>query len=260
MSCCYPDVRTVTPAELSRLNFSSWLSNRSSHNFTLSAEVLCAEGDATSRYPCQQSTSIVKPFFDYDERVGERPEASVLRERYDSLHSDVLAMLKAHPGGEHLTDSDIYVAQRHGHLYSANPDDAPEFKISYRFYISGVRTTLSDITAIITKAGHHKRFDISVYSKGGKMCCIFSIKGSSDKRVLLPMEDPEDQAFDSLRYIIQHTESDWPMLQPVARPAARIRRAPEPAALAPYFAAREARANRQAAPGANPQAAPLADP
>lgn len=220
----YPDVNVKTTAELARLNLDSWVAARRTENYTLAAEVLCGEGDPTSKFPCQRVTSIVKPFYDYDERVPIRPEASELRERLDRLNGLILAMLNAQPGAEHITADDIHVAQRHGIIYGATPDAPSEFKISFRFFVSGVRTTLSDIKASITKAGHAKLLDVSVYSKGRKMCCVFGMKGRSDRRVLLPMEDPLDPAFDPLRYIIQHTEEEWPMLEVGARPAKRARR------------------------------------
>lgn len=218
----YTAAKSKPCAELAMFNRRTYLENRTrGAGFVKFAEILCAKANPSSARRCLQQVSIVKPYYDVNDVLpAHLTDTTVLDNMQSGYVAIIVAMLSSQPGGEHVTPADVHVATRHGLIFSGLGNT---FKVSFRFFVTGVSTTLLAMRAIIEQFGHGKRFDLSVYSKSRKMCVVFGCKSYSNKRLLLPTDDPEAAGFDALRYMIQHTDPLWAHLVESMTAAKRAR-------------------------------------
>ena len=186
--------------------------------------------------------SVVKPFFDFDHTVDvttlqndsgfiqDSVIASFVIDWRSEVHSMIQAVLPT------ITLDQVKVSHRH----RVTDPNSGTYKISGRFFVKGVRTTLSDLSnlAKIHMASHPtSRMDTSVYSASRKMSMVFCVKNSSsaaDNVALLPGVNRRDAEnimkctsgfFDIKDYCIQYTSPDDVVLK-VAPPPLPNRRAP----------------------------------
>lgn len=184
-------------------------------------EFINAVGNPLSRHPCEQQTSIIKFFFDYD-KVVTRPHTHVFPSPEDEqelqrclaqTQEEAKSVMEDGAGATPGTYR-VYVASRHGFL----PEDTDEsttvrrLKISFRLFVEGYRTTPYGIKNAIklaqTKNGNRTTcFDTSVYSRNRRLCMILAQKNLQDNRLLIP----EPWTEDLMPYLAQHVEPTWPM-------------------------------------------------
>jgi len=160
------------------------------------AEFLNAEANPSSRHECERQASVIKFFFDYDDgdTYHQRPADEELDVLQRELSSEVECVLKEGAGvNREETPYDIHVAFRHGYS-TAKSTGETRYKLSLRFFVSGLRTDMYSIRSAVRLAALKKhgdlkraRFDLSVYSKNRRMCMILGIKDKTDLRMLMPV-------------------------------------------------------------------------
>ena len=190
------------------------------------AEFLNAEANPSSRHECERQASVIKFFFDYDdgETYHQRPADEELDVLQHELSSEVECILKEGAGvNREETPYDIHVACRHGYI-TAKSTGETHYKLSLRFFVSGLRTDMYSIRSAVRLAALKKhgdpkraRFDLSVYSKNRRMCMILGIKDKTDLRMLTPIAAegaPLDDPRFICNYVIQYVEeTGWPFVK-----------------------------------------------
>ena len=209
-------VRPTTPELLLRDAIKDYTQNKDN----LRTEFINARATPLSRNACETEETICKFFFDYDKtEQGERLSDDALEDVRVNLLNTIRNIMEVHVGAE--ADSyTIHTAQRHGQLADNR------FKTSFRFFVSGYRTTPYSIKNALVNAGVNK-FDLSVYSRNRRMCMILGNKTQADTRRLLPMrqdtqayrgvsgtdKDPLTELDFLKNYLASHVEDDWPLMR-----------------------------------------------
>jgi hypothetical protein len=173
----------------------------------------CATQDDVSKGAVKDfksAASVVKPYFDFDCPMQNTPDTSYIRDMVQAWRNQVYEVMKPHV--PNLTLDRIIPANRHRPLTDGG------FKVSARFFIKGVKTTvkaLEEAVNIAKSTGVVYCMDMSVYSSTRKMSMVFCVKDRSsaeDNFPLLPGMVADDTAhimsapgFDPLDYVIQYT-------------------------------------------------------
>ena len=156
-----------------------------------------------------QDNMVIKPYFDKDCYLnqGETLTKKAKKDIYDECKGALVEFLQRFPG---LTfNSNVAIAQRHGKIIKKNEEIN---KISYRFFIVGIKTNLDTMRNLFESSDTLKDvFDRSPYNNNRKMAMLYGHKGGSDNRQLVPEREfsREDKCLKD--YIIQHVEPEWPM-------------------------------------------------
>lgn len=170
----------------------------------------------------KSQVSQVKPFFDFDCTMPNQPEDDHVLDMVHSWQLQVYDIIKPHVPALELEW--ILPAVRHRSLANTS------YKISARFFVKGVRTTVKHLEDVIRAAmedGTVYSMDMSVYSSVRKMSMVFCVKDKAkadDAHVLVPgwltrevktiMEDPD---FDPLDYVIQYVkDTDFLLVAPAS--------------------------------------------
>lgn len=181
----------------------------------LRAEYVTAEPNVLSRHQCEREASIIKFFFDHDKVVPEEPSQEYLARVKRELVEHVHGILKEGAGVSEEQPYTIHCANRHG------PKEGGQgFKISYRFFVSGLRTDMFSIKSAIRiyakkRYGTPKTadFDTVIYGQNRRMCMILGVKSNTDKRILQP-EVEQGRELSLYDYIIQHVDpGNWPLVK-----------------------------------------------
>lgn len=147
------------------------------------------------------------------------PTPAELVELEEELRRQVMSIMEKSVGVDPGT-YEVYVAQRHGFIPTGIAGHISRFKISFRLFVSGYKTTLYSIKNAIINNGCTS-FDLSVYSRNRRICMILGSKNKGDTRLLIPSDrDVHRYAGDkeALRdpeficnYLVQYVEEDtWP--------------------------------------------------
>lgn len=180
-------------------------------------EIVVGQVSSASSKPYARRITKCKPYADIDamfpmDKTPSKEEIESLKFKWLKLWADALS---PHLGLE-LDIEDIKVASRHRVLAfskKSKTQDAtisPKFKVSFRFFLPGVKTEPYVIKDIMKNAGlfaEDSNFDNQVYRSNGKMSACFAKKDKYTTAVLLPEENIA--ACDPLDYVITHTEPDW---------------------------------------------------
>jgi hypothetical protein len=208
------DVHSEDSVRLAQLAMNTYrLNKKTPAGHLTSAELLCGEASPTSRFAFQRVLTPVKFFYDVDEyRPDVVPQADLteLQQRYTD---QIVGMISKLEGAENVNAADVKCATRHGILFDMARVNPVRFKISFRFFVQGLQTTIPVIKHTLLHAGFSRIFDMSIYSSTRKMCMIFGIKTKTDTRCLLPVEDIDAPDFRPEAYLIQHVEESWPVIQ-----------------------------------------------
>ena len=152
-----------------------------------------------------------KIYFDYDGYV-EKITKKIAKECYVKCQSALNEFFKRIPSLNLTFNSNVAVAQRHGITSTGKS------KISFRFYIVGLKTHLKTMSVLIEACPELESiFDQEVYNNNRKMGMVYCHKGGfpTDYRRLLP-EDvfSNKKVQDKIKqdYVIQHVEKEWPLL------------------------------------------------
>lgn len=125
----------------------------------------------------------VRPYFDFDKyQSSEDVEPTLL----PALIADVGDAVG-------VAETDIAVASRCRWVVK---DDVRTYKVSYRFYVQGVRTTPKDMRALLDGRSKNVKmaWDKSVYRKEGLLGCVFNCK-PGDAVPLTPVTEHPPEAF-----------------------------------------------------------------
>jgi hypothetical protein len=196
--------------------------------------------DMSSSSVFDRELSTVKPFFDYDETISPVPEdETLLKQHIDDTREKVKSAVRwiIH---DHLPYSDviydIHMAERNGIVIK---NDTEVYKVSFRPFVSGLRTTLPLLKSIVNKYNstddngiHGIKFDSKVYGSVQKLAMILCCKGQaprwvnrgkdfsrgSDDRHLCPCDydswQDKDDAHKLLNFIAQAVGDKDPFLIP----------------------------------------------
>ena len=209
-------IRPSTPELLLRSAIKDFTDNRPN----LRTEYVNSQPVATSRHECEAHCGHCKYFFDYDRTydIEERPDDPDLQQTRQQLIQTVKDIMEVTVGAERDSYA-VHTAQRHGPL----PDG--KFKVSFRLFVSGCKTSPCSIKNAIVESGC-KEFDLSVYSRNRRLCMILGSKNKQDSRKLVPSNE-EITAFKEDRpnkeplqdpdflkqYLATYVEEDWPLLE-----------------------------------------------
>lgn len=164
---------------------------------------------ANSNSEFKKQATKVKPYFDFDHTLEQltRPSAEVITSTVTGWELEVLALMHRYLPRECM---EVKVATRHRPVTGG-------YKLSARFFVTGVWTTLEHMDVICRKhkAAHpDSAMDGSVYSSNRKMSMVFCVKSSTkaeDNVPLLPgyTYDPsfpwmQSPTFCPLDYVIQY--------------------------------------------------------
>lgn len=174
----------------------------------------CAK--ATSEF--KQKASVVKPYFDFDQTLEQstRPIDEMIMATVTAWEQEVVDIMQRYLPD--LQPGQVRVATRHRPVSGG-------FKLSARFFVVGVKTTLEDMDAVCKahKAAHPKSaLDVSVYSANRKMSMVFCVKSTckaEDNVTLLPGYTGKDAmpimmhpGFCPLDYVIQYVTPTYSTL------------------------------------------------
>ena len=147
----------------------------------------------------------IKPYFDYDEiiRSGKKRTKTVTDKAYRVCKQEILSFFPD------LKWKDVAIAERHG--YSPSHDCE---KISWRFFINGVKTNLETMRILSKRFSTLSGLDNNCYNSSQKMGMLYGHKGNVinknkvyevDKRILMPYTKSKSMK----DFVIQHVESNW---------------------------------------------------
>lgn len=168
---------------------------------------LIRSGQTCAEYLCG-TTPPVKVYLDRDVYVGsEPPSRETIEEETRRVTTKTQELI------DRLTVPDVgdltfVLATRHGYCAGR-----ASHKLSFRPFIQGMSIRYTDIPKVIAWAGQEDFWDMSVYKAREQLLatingCKGRLGGVLDDRVLR-MAAPGD---DVLRYVVQHVEADWPLL------------------------------------------------
>lgn len=202
-------MRRVQPAAHAR----KLLQNRTERCVQTDVEFMTSEPQLYSTLPALRERTVTKFFFDYDEKMDVEPDQYYLNQVKETLKERVQLIMTTGTGMiiEDGASLDIVFASRHGRL----PDGA--FKVSYRIFVGGFRTTLTGIrNAIINtevSSGFKMSLDMSIYASNRRLCMILCKKSARDDRILLPEAD-EPYSEDFIRkFFVQDVDDSWPLIE-----------------------------------------------
>lgn len=209
-------VRSTTPNALIR----DTIADHANRRANLRAEFVNAKPEPMSRIPCERHEDYCKFFFDYDQTVEDTTsvDENTLNLKKEDLYQEVMSILETSVGATPGSYT-VHTAQRHG------PLPGNKYKTSFRFFVSGYRTTPYSIKNAIINRRLPNSFDLSVYSRNRRLCMIMGTKTKNDPRQLLPHEDdildyrtrvPDKDPLtepDFLKnYLALYVEDDWPIM------------------------------------------------
>lgn len=169
-----------------------------------------------------RNDAFVKPYFDFDCKFDTEAEMPKEQETLDAILislQDSIAMIFENDSSNY----EIFSAWRK----PAFAAGSKKWKISYRFFVHGLKTTKKALEALVSadpfsreglpecvalqfpQDGEHHLFDTKVYKTNHKMNYIFSSKDDDTKRVLEPIDFDDEKNFAEY-YTIQHVLADWP--------------------------------------------------
>lgn len=146
---------------------------------------LCAErikGDGEWCEVLREDTP-VRPYFDFDKyQDAEETGGELLRQLIEDVKQAV-----------DVEEKDIAIASRSRWV---EKDGARTYKVSYRFYVQGVRTTPKDMRALLDGRSKnvHMPWDKSVYRKEGLLGCVYNRK-PGETVPLAPVTDHPLESF-----------------------------------------------------------------
>lgn len=206
-------VISTTPHQLLRDAISDNIKGRRN----LRAEFVNAKPDPMHKTACERHDSYCKFYFDYDQTVDSSTVVD-LHMKKEELKEEVKSIMDTSVGVEPGSYS-IHTAQRHGNI------PGNKFKVSFRFFVSGYRTTPYNIKNAILNRRLPNSFDLSVYSRNRRLCMILGTKNKDDYRQLLPdvddvlayqadniTKDPLTEPDFLKNYLALYVEDEWPVL------------------------------------------------
>ena len=208
-------IRPSTPELLLRSAIKDYSQGKSN----LRAEFINAKATPISRCDCETEETTCKFFFDYDKTYeGDRVDDQTLEQDKADLVDVIKDIMEVRVGAERDSFT-IHSAQRHGQLADNR------FKTSFRFFVSGYRTTPYSIKNALINGGITS-FDLSVYSRNRRLCMVLGNKTKTDQRKLMPTEqdiqtyrdntgtdkDPLTELDFMKNYLALYVEDDWPVM------------------------------------------------
>jgi len=173
-------------------------------------EFMTSEPQAFSTLPALRERTTTKFFFDYDEKLNTVPDQSYLDMVKATLRDRVYMIMTTGTGLQLTEDLDMVFASRHGMLPGG------QFKVSFRIFVSGFRTTLNSIRNAVVNTemlnGTKMMMDTSVYSVSRRLCMVLCRKNMQDARVLMPDDGITLNEETIRKFLVQDVDEKWPML------------------------------------------------
>ena len=135
----------------------------------------------------------VKPYYDVDKYYDKEPKREE-EEKLNTKHKGLIEGL--------YPEKKIRVAKRD----TRYDKEKGLFKVSYRYYVLGVRTYQKEIKKGLEGLKEDNDFDKGVYNNNRSMVCIYCKKPVGDIPILEPYEDKNPKIEE---YIISKVEEGW---------------------------------------------------
>ena len=149
-------------------------------------------GPARQLLEVYKGDTIVKPYFDYDNKSEFKVEPTA--EELDAINSNnILILNKKFPNG------DIAVSQCH-RAYKG------KWKVSFHYAVNGIKTNVKTLNAFMKSSETLKVFDPSVYKPaGGLYRCVGSFKDANDRTPLTAITHVGDIE----KHLIRYVDDSW---------------------------------------------------